>query len=315
MFQALLTDFDFMPFRRAIFILFFVLPFAVPTDISVSKHQSKTLRHDSAPTVASSSSAPAISVVPTVLPVAASQADVVDYAELSEIAESLAPAASPAPVAPPVVAVAPSKPAIAVAPVVPPAVKPSKQTASAAPKHAKIAKHAAAPTTPAVAKLSKHAVDAIAESTAAAPAPSLYDRRTAQTPESGFLNWFGPKSAAVHYDSRMIQAAQIAESRARHHSIRSCWRYVKEALVAANVVDTYPGTTYAKQAGEELINKHGFRRLAISDPFKAPEGAVLVYGGRGAGHVEIRTKDGFVSDFESPTPSKRPLLGIFVKPS
>jgi len=309
-----------MSFRRAIFILFFVLPFAVPTDISVSKHQSKTLRHDSAPAVTASSSAPAISVAPAVIPVASSQADVVDYAELSEIAESLAPtvssepAASPAPVAP-VEVVAPSKPAIAVAPVAPPAFKPSKQTASAAPKHAKIAKHAAAPTTPAASKLSKHAVDAIAESTAAAPAPSLYDRHTAQTPDSGFLNWFGPKSAAVHYDSRMIQAAQIAESRARHHSIRSCWRYVKEALVAANVVDTYPGTTYAKQAGEELINKHGFRRLAINDPFKAPEGAVLVYGGRGAGHVEIRTKGGFVSDFESPTPSKRPLLGIFVKPS
>jgi len=113
----------------------------------------------------------------------------------------------------------------------------------------------------------------------------------------------------------MIHAAQIAEQRARQHSIRSCWRYVKEALLQANVVDTYPGTTYAKQAGDELINKHGFRRLSINDPFKAPIGSVIVYGGRGAGHVEIRTNDGFVSDFESPTPSKRPLLGIFVKPT
>ena len=131
----------------------------------------------------------------------------------------------------------------------------------------------------------------------------------------GLLNWFGPKADGVRYDSRMIHAAQIAESRARQHSIRSCWRYVKEALLEANVVNTYPGTTYAKQAGDELINKHGFRRLSISDPFKAPIGSVLVYGGPGAGHVEIRTKDGFVSDFESPTPSRRPLLGIFVKPT
>lgn len=161
-------------------------------------------------------------------------------------------------------------------------------------------------------KLSKHAVDVIPDSSAA---PSLYDRRTAQKPSSGLVNWFGPKADGIRYDSRMLQAAQIAEARARQHSIRSCWRYVKEALLAANVVNTYPGTTYAKQAGDELINKHGFRRLSINDPFKAPVGSVLVYGGRGAGHVEIRTKDGFVSDFESPTPSKRPLLGIFVKPT
>jgi len=155
-------------------------------------------------------------------------------------------------------------------------------------------------------------VDAIP---AASQASSLYNRSTAQVPDSGFLGLFGPKSDGVRYDSRMIHAAQIAEQRARQHSIRSCWRYVKEALLAANVVDTYPGTTYAKQAGEELIRKHGFQRLSINDPFKAPIGSVIVYGGPGAGHVEIRTQGGFVSDFESPTPSRRPLLGVFVKPT
>lgn len=162
----------------------------------------------------------------------------------------------------------------------------------------------------AASKLSTRAVDAIPGTES-----SLYDRRTAQTPSTGIMNWFGPKAEGIRYDSRMLQAAQIAEARARQHSIRSCWRYVKEALLAANVVDTYPQTALAKQAGDELIHRHGFRRLSITDPFKAPVGSVLVYGGRGAGHVEIRTADGFVSDFESPTPSKRPLLGIFVKPS
>ena len=163
-----------------------------------------------------------------------------------------------------------------------------------------------------VKKLAGHAVDVIP---AGPTAPSLYDRRTAQAPSPGLLGFFGPKADGVRYDSRMLQAAQIAEARARQHSVRSCWRYVKEALVAANVIDSYPQTAYAKQAGDELITKHGFRRLSICDPFKAPVGAVLVYGGRGAGHVEIRTRDGFVSDFESPTPSKRPLLGVFVKPT
>lgn len=164
----------------------------------------------------------------------------------------------------------------------------------------------------AAAKLAPRALDVIA---ATGNTPSLYNRRAAETPSSGWFNWFGPKSDGVRYDSRMIAAAQIAEQRARHHSVRRCWRYVKEALLEANVVDTYPQTALAKQAGDELIKRHGFKRLSINDPFKAPEGAVLVYGGRGAGHVEIRTKGGFVSDFESPTPSKRPLLGIFVKPT
>jgi hypothetical protein len=39
---------------------------------------------------------------------------------------------------------------------------------------------------------------------------------------------------------------------------------------------------------------------------------VLVYGAsQAAGHVEIRTQNGFVSDFVSKTPSRRPLIGVF----
>jgi hypothetical protein len=52
----------------------------------------------------------------------------------------------------------------------------------------------------------------------------------------------------------------------------------------------------------------------VNDPHAAPVGAVLVYGGRGAGHVEIRTETGFVSDHASLKPSPRPLIGVFVKP-
>jgi hypothetical protein len=70
----------------------------------------------------------------------------------------------------------------------------------------------------------------------------------------------------------------------------------------------------AKQAGRELVNNYGFTKLAVSDPYAAPVGAVLVYGaGHAAGHVEIRTLDGFVSDFRSKTPSRRPLIGVFAK--
>jgi hypothetical protein len=113
---------------------------------------------------------------------------------------------------------------------------------------------------------------------------------------------------------QLRRAATIAQERANAHSRCLCWRYVKEALVAAGAVSSYPKTAYAKDAGQELVSNFGFKKLSLHDPFKAPLGAVLVYGARkAAGHVEIRTKDGFVSDFRSKTPSPRPLLGVYTK--
>ena len=152
--------------------------------------------------------------------------------------------------------------------------------------------------------------------TAHASGESLFDIQTARRlAKEDAMKRFGPKASSFRYDARMLRAAKIAEDRARKHSIKRCWRYVKTALLEADVIDTYPQTAYAKQAGQELTTKHGFKRLPIRDPFKAPVGSVLVYGGQGAGHVEIRTADGFVSDFESAKPSRRPLLGVFVKPA
>lgn len=124
------------------------------------------------------------------------------------------------------------------------------------------------------------------------------------------------KNPFPHLDPRLARAATIAEERAHAHSRSRCWRYVKEALLASGAVDSYPQTAYARQAGDELVNRYGFKRLAVRDPYQAPIGAVLVYGsGRAAGHVEIRTAHGFVSDFRTPTPSRRPLIGIYAKNS
>lgn len=111
----------------------------------------------------------------------------------------------------------------------------------------------------------------------------------------------------------MTKAATIAQDRAHAHSQRTCWRYVKEALLAAGAVNSYPKTALAKQAGDELVNSYGFKKLPVTDPYAAPVGAVLVYGGKGAGHVEIRNKNGFASDFRTPTPSKRKLIGVYAK--
>jgi hypothetical protein len=115
-------------------------------------------------------------------------------------------------------------------------------------------------------------------------------------------------------DPKLTRAATIAEERAHAHSRRLCWHAVKEALLASGVVSSRPKTTLAKQAGDELVTNYGFKKLPVSDPYQAPVGSVLVYTAkRAAGHVEIRTPEGFVSDFRSKTPSRRPLLGVYVK--
>ncbi len=112
----------------------------------------------------------------------------------------------------------------------------------------------------------------------------------------------------------LIKAVEIAEGRARGSSTRSCWRYVKRALLDAEVVETYPETRYAKEAARELTENFDFVKLkAVSTPEDAPIGSLLVYGGKGAGHIEFRTSDGFVSDFHSERPSNRPLIGVFIK--
>ena len=133
------------------------------------------------------------------------------------------------------------------------------------------------------------------------------------TPEQRSM--FGPKSGGLRYDSRMIQAAEIARQRAHPRMTWHCWKYVKDALVAAQVVESRPTSAWAKNAGTELCRKYGFKKLRIRDPYMAPVGAVVVYGGADAGHVELRTETGFVSDFQSSTAYPRPLLGVYVKPS
>ena len=116
-------------------------------------------------------------------------------------------------------------------------------------------------------------------------------------------------------DPRLRRAASIAQERAHAHTQARCWRYVKEALLEAGAVSSYPSTNYACDAGEELVRKYGFKRLSIRDPYAAPLGAVIVYGAGsgGAGHVELRTRDGFVSDYRSRNKCFYPLLAVYGK--
>ena len=124
-----------------------------------------------------------------------------------------------------------------------------------------------------------------------------------------------PASVDSRLDPRLRRAATIAQERANARTKARCWRYVKQALLAAGVVNTYPKTNYACQAGEELVQNYGFKKLSMRDPYAAPVGAVIVYGkgSRGAGHVEIRTKNGFVSDYHSKNRCFYPVLAVYGK--
>ena len=114
-------------------------------------------------------------------------------------------------------------------------------------------------------------------------------------------------------DPKLRRAATFAEERANAQSKGRCWHYVKHALVAAGVINSYPETAYAADAGEELVRKYGFHKLAVRDPYAAPLGSVLVYGDRNRGHVEIRTHDGFVSDYHSNNACFYRLRAVYAK--
>ena len=114
-------------------------------------------------------------------------------------------------------------------------------------------------------------------------------------------------------DSKLPRAATLAEERAHAEPHKQCWHYVKEALLAAGVIHSYPKTADAREAGNELVKYYGFRKLSVRDPYQAPIGAVLVYGDKNHEHVEIRTKDGFVSDYHSKFRCGYPLLAVYGK--
>jgi hypothetical protein len=160
----------------------------------------------------------------------------------------------------------------------------------------------------------------------ALPEPSrsefVFKDRTGKTVSAPIVEQY-QKNRIVHpmakvdsrLDPKLSRAATIADERAHAHSKSRCWHYVKEALVASGVVASYPKTSLAKEAGDELVRDYGFKKLPIRDPYAAPIGSVLVYfkGRNRPGHVEIRTKTGFVSDFRSKDACRSALVGVYAK--
>jgi len=128
---------------------------------------------------------------------------------------------------------------------------------------------------------------------------------------------FNSQTIQAKHDSRidphLLKAARIADAHSFPHSRLRCWQYVKNALLQAGAVGAYPSTNYAFEAGTELTSHYGFVRLPIHDPYRAPVGAVLVYRGGSAGHVEIRTEHGFASDYHSRWSCRYRLIGVYAK--
>jgi LysM repeat protein len=135
----------------------------------------------------------------------------------------------------------------------------------------------------------------------------------------------------LQLDARSVRAAELAEARALPGSRGLCYRYVKQALQQSGAVNTYLPGGSAIQAGPHLerqgytniLNRPGFN---IRSPYDAPPGAVLVYAGGQHGHIELRTRNGFASDYFSPRARTggagegldgrgRRLVGVYIKPA
>src|SRR3954471_1826627 len=102
---------------------------------------------------------------------------------------------------------------------------------------------------------------------AVAAAESLLQKDKAQVPTPEQSAMLGPKSSGLRYDARMLRALEIAKRRAKPKMTWHCWGYVKDALLAADVVSTRPTTIWANQAGTELSRDYGFKKLWTHDPY------------------------------------------------
>lgn len=163
--------------------------------------------------------------------------------------------------------------------------------------------------------------------------------RTAPTTTTAPTNATALTNGALTPGVSSIKAADLAASRAAGRaSGGKCYAWVKTALQQSGAVKDYMPGVAAKDAGPAL-EQRGFTNILnqpganIRSPYDAPKGAVLVYGAApGAtdknakyGHIEIRTANGFASDYASANARTGPasnglegrgrvLIGVYVKP-
>lgn len=130
---------------------------------------------------------------------------------------------------------------------------------------------------------------------------------------------FGSKNVPLNGPAAVIKSrkgqAISSVKKGRGVSLGRCYKYVKIALNASGLVNSYLVGEHAKNAGPELA-KQGFVNLlnngnhGFEGPADAPVGAVIVYAptdGSPHGHIEVRiTNDkgepAFASDYLSDRP-------------
>ncbi len=140
-------------------------------------------------------------------------------------------------------------------------------------------------------------------------------------------------------NAQALRTADVAQANAGAKSQGMCYKWVKQSLLKSGAVSDFIPGVAAKGAGPEL-EKRGFVNIMgrngsnIRSPYDAPPGAVLVYGAASNatdknakyGHIEIRTRTGFASDYSSTTARTgsaangtegrgRVLIGVYIKPS
>jgi LysM repeat protein len=122
-------------------------------------------------------------------------------------------------------------------------------------------------------------------------------------------------------NDKISAAIAYAMKHKEKHSVHLCLKYVKRALFATKNIRTYPGIIAAKDFGP-FLSKEAFKNLLITNPGTnlntAPVGAVIIYrpvemqeykGKTVYGHIEIKTENGYVSDYftEDPTYNTNPV--------
>lgn len=122
-----------------------------------------------------------------------------------------------------------------------------------------------------------------------------------------------PMVMAYSESEQAKRMAAYANKNKNSRSIKYCYRYVKRALLAGDMVKTYPPGAHAKEAVRDLkaqgminmLDNPKYREM-IKSPEDAPKNAIIVYENddpRASGDTQIKTDWGtngkYISDFAS----------------
>ncbi|QDK36993.1 hypothetical protein [Bdellovibrio sp. NC01] len=136
--------------------------------------------------------------------------------------------------------------------------------------------------------------------------------------------WADDPYISGYENSKVVEKTIKAAKRLKaKRSKRLCYKYVKNALLAGDMIDSYPPGGFARQGVSDLkaqgmvnlLDNPKYKAL-IKKPEDAPKGAVLVYRtGSQPGHIEIKSGKGsdstYISDYESSNNIQKTVKGVY----